>query len=785
MVRIWKRNQAQSESASQQQRGAAAGCHPPVAQGAPACRPTGGAPTSASSSLPARQHKWRPRQTPRLSRDDYIVVVKPRVPCELRTCVPADRAGDAIRNYLGDRSTTLVQVWPIWEQNIFVCSTTMLPMAQKLLGDFQLQVGGQQLPVRGHAKASGDTCRGMITINPAEAPEKIKSELYWPRGTILAVRKLGESAAAVVTFEGTKLPRFLFYHCVATYIRPYKKTVPACTRCGTIGHRPPECPHPTPTQCAKCGIPAPEGLTDHDCHLKCLLCHGAHETGTSGCAVKYRKTKPPSTSRGPTSSSEGTRMHQTGASQPANTQAFPPLVAPAAVPQAATPATSKPSPRATYTPKNPPAPVADEPAPAAPAVSGAPQAPLPTNPTQPSEDRVPRIEERLTRVEASINHLITNFSVQRIVVEVTQAIQAWATTQFQPKASRSRSSSVNSAGSAPRRRRKVATTTLPPDNPASPAVLALQESGATPTLSGYCSYMGGTTACLLVHKAYTAIQIDLDLDLPYDYCMISVLPQQRGQPSIHILNVYCPPRLAGASFAHLFHRALRTAARQPLVIVGDFNAPSPHWGYHYEKARGRELKELISSLSLTLLTDPAQPTRSGNSVTRDTCPDLSLTRNIRDATWENLGETLGSDHFMIRICFTPRQKMRQHRGQACLTDWTKFRMQPFPAIPDSGEYAEWASYVLHTQRANTRTLTTSNLTPAIGPHLLHLWDARRGLIKRWKPQIEERLQKAALLVDTYAASCGLECSPAKSALLSVSRLPPPQIFLPSGLIPAQ
>ncbi|KAH7967971.1 hypothetical protein HPB52_004508 [Rhipicephalus sanguineus] len=651
-------------------------------------------PTSASSSLPARQHKWRPRQTPRLSRDDYIVAVKPRVPCELRTCVPADRAGDAIRNYLGDRSTTLVQ----------------------------LQVGGQQLPVRGHAKASGDTCRGVITINPAETPEKIKSELYWPRGTILAVRKLGESAAAVVNFEGTKLPRFLFYHCVRH-------------------HRPPECPHPTPTQCAKCGIPDPEGLTDHDCHPKCLLCHGAHETGTSGCAAKYRKPKPPSTSQGTTSSSsqpnEGTRMHQTGPSQPANTQAFPPLTAPAAVPQvsswagvaasqplsppaldapspelatlrqqvaelqkqnalltkqlslltkqlapqqqrtakplgtatpvqAATPATSKPSPRATCTPNNPPAPVADEPTPAAPAVSGAPQAPLPTNPTQPSEDRVPRIEERLTRVEASINHLITNFSVQRIVVEVTQDIQAWAITQFQPKASRSRSSSVNSAGSAPRRRRKVATTTLPPDNPASPAILALQESGATPTLSGYCSYMGGTTACLLVHKAYTAIQIDLDLDLPYDYCMVSVLPQQRGQPSIHILNVYCPPRLAGASFAHLFHRALRTAARQPL-----------------EKARDRELKELISSLSLTLLTDPAQPTRSSNSVTRDTFPDLSLTRNIRDATWENLGETLGSDHFMIRNCFTPRQKMRQHRGQARLTDWTKFRMQPFPAIPDS------------------------------------------------------------------------------------------------------
>ncbi|KAH7935090.1 hypothetical protein HPB52_003694 [Rhipicephalus sanguineus] len=288
-----------------------------------------------------------------------------------------------------------------------------------------------------------------------------------------------------------------------------------------------------------------------------------------------------------------------------------------------------------------------------------------------------------------------------------------------------------------------------------PAVLALQESGVTPTLSGYCSYMGGTIACLLMHKAYTAIQIDLDLDLPYDYC-ISVLPQQRGQPSIHILNVYCPPRLAGASFAHLFHRALPTAARQPLVIVGDFNAPSPHWGYHYEKARRRELKELISSLSLTLLTDPAQPTRYGNSVTRDTCPDLSLTRYIRDVTWENLGETLGSDHFMIRICLTLWQKMRQHQGQARLTDWTKLRMQPFPAIPDSGEYVEWASYVLRTQRANTRTLTTSNLTPAIDPHLLHLWDTRRGLIKRWKRNKLNR--KLCARIEALTAEAAAYCA---------------------------
>ncbi|KAH7983711.1 hypothetical protein HPB52_013802 [Rhipicephalus sanguineus] len=582
MVNTWKRKKAKFKPASLPR------------DAATARRPTDAACTSAPSP-PAKQPKWRPRQTPRLSRDDYIVVLKPRVPCELRTSVPAGRVGDAIRAYLGDQTTAQVQVWPIWDQNIIVCSTTELPKDQKLLGDFQLPVGDQQLPVRGHAKPSGETCRGVITINPAETSQKIKSELHWPQGTILAARKLGDSTAAVVTFEGTKLPRFLFYHCVATYVRPYKKTVPACTRCGTIGHRPSVCPHPNPDRCAKCGTLAAEGLTDHDCHPKCLLCQGAHETGARCCTGKYRTFTPTSTpSPGPTPSplhNKGARPKQPGSPRPADTQEFPPLAA----------------------------------------------------------------------------------------------------------------------------------STAPP-----------QESGPTPTLPGYCPYVGGTTTSLLVHKAYTAIQIDLDLHLPYDYCMVSVLPQRRGQPSIHILNVYCPPHLSRVSFTQLFHQALCTAARQPLVIVGDFNAPSPHWGYHYENTRGRQLKELISSLSLTLLTDPAHPTRSGNSVSRDTCPDLSLTRNIRDATWENLDETLGSDHFLLRIAFTPRQKMRHHWGQARLTDWTKLRSQPFPLIPNSGEYAAWASHALHTQRAHTQTLATTNVTPAIDPHLRHLWDARRGIIRRWR-----------------------------------------------------
>ncbi|KAH6923077.1 hypothetical protein HPB50_021407 [Hyalomma asiaticum] len=131
MVRLWQRKQAKSKvcvSTTTRHRS-----WPPFPSGA---RNAGGPSLRwcvyLCSLLAARQRKWRPRQTPRLSRDNYIVVVKPCVPCELHTFVLADRAGDAIRRYLGDRTTTQIQVWPIWEQNILVSlPTTATPSASR------------------------------------------------------------------------------------------------------------------------------------------------------------------------------------------------------------------------------------------------------------------------------------------------------------------------------------------------------------------------------------------------------------------------------------------------------------------------------------------------------------------------------------------------------------------------------------------------------------------------------------------------------------------------------
>ncbi|KAH7965529.1 hypothetical protein HPB49_008681 [Dermacentor silvarum] len=421
MVKLWQRKQSQAAAPPKGQ-GSRAATLPQVAASGSSTRHSPDGTRTAPPSPPRCQPKWRPRHTPRLS---------------------------------------------LWDQNVLLCSVTSLPMAQRLLGDIQLAVGDQQLPFRGHAKASGEICR------------------------------------AVVTFEGTKLPRFIFYHSVVAYVCPYKKTIPACSLCGTIGHRPSACPRPTPGRCTRCGTQVQvtsEGLAKHECNPTCLLCSGPASKRRSGMSreisetyttIDLEATCTPVTGKSsgfPTQAwitspdpGEPTADHLSAlpAAFRGATSALTKQVAtfqlqqqkPAGPPTAAPvvkPVDHQPSPRATPTPRTPPAPPASSTAPAAHSVTGAPQSPLSIDHTLPLEDRI-------TRLENVVLYEISTINVQYIVAEVVQAVQAWALTQFRTRSSRSRSASTSSS-SAPRRR-KVAGSSYPALNPASIPLPAPQGQG--------------------------------------------------------------------------------------------------------------------------------------------------------------------------------------------------------------------------------------------------------------------------------------------------------------------
>lgn len=327
---------------------------------------TGLAPAAgAASDSPRRggqQVQWKPTQTPRIRPDELVIVLKPRLNVDLRAAFGPGGIGTAVQGLTGSTANAGVSVWPVWDQNIVVVGVKTEALASKLIGDVTLTIGDRQIPFHGHLKSAGETCKGVITVADTETSESLRHKLEWIDGEILYVRKLGTSNVAVVTFKGRRVPRFIHYCSENVPVRYYKKTVPACYRCGTLGHRADACPNPDDQRCIHCGANVnitPSGPTKHNCQPKCLICGGNHFTGSAECVGKFRKAWKPTPPQlkhgqpghhkqgGPAPPANGVKKPQnskqrkTGQPKPSNVQAgprskpptfqagdFPPLVSP-------------------------------------------------------------------------------------------------------------------------------------------------------------------------------------------------------------------------------------------------------------------------------------------------------------------------------------------------------------------------------------------------------------------------------------------------------------------------
>ncbi|KAH9364511.1 hypothetical protein HPB48_021237 [Haemaphysalis longicornis] len=245
-----------------------------------------------SSTHRSSKPQWRPKYTPHIGCDELIVVLKPSRTLDLKATFAPGQVGSAVRNLLRECGKVELSVWPVWEKNVIVCGLNSEPAARRLVGDVTLTVDGRKLPFRGHAKVTGDVCKGVITIDPNDTSSSLKPKLRWKNGEILSMRRLGSSNVAVVIFDGKFGPREIYYNDQAIPVRLYKKTIPACHRCDTVGHRADICPRPKPGRCDQCGsevATTPEGPVEHKCTPRCLTCAGEHLTGPSGCNGKYRK----------------------------------------------------------------------------------------------------------------------------------------------------------------------------------------------------------------------------------------------------------------------------------------------------------------------------------------------------------------------------------------------------------------------------------------------------------------------------------------------------------------
>ncbi|XP_072144452.1 uncharacterized protein [Dermacentor andersoni] len=179
--------------------------------------------------------------------------------------------------------------------------------------------------------------------------------------------------------------------------------------------------------------------------------------------------------------------------------------------------------------------------------------------------------------------------------------------------------------------------------------------------------------------------------------------------------------------------------------MGDFNAPHTAWAYPNTTKKGARVHDTAQQHRLTLWNDPLQATRVGNSVSRDTNPDLTFTANVHWAEWSRLSETLGSDHHIIQLDIAHNRKPTK-TGVARLTDWKSFR-DNLSGNTTIDDIDHWLKGLLITAENHTKNIQLSTNTPAVDPHLLHHWEAKRSLLKRWKRQkLNRKLkQRIALL----------------------------------------
>lgn len=100
-----------------------------------------------------------------------------------------------------------------------------------------------------------------------------------------------------------------------------------------------------------------------------------------------------------------------------------------------------------------------------------------------------------------------------------------------------------------------------------------------------------------MHLNIPAKQISLECQGP-EYVFLEILPATaKKEQKLYVLNVYSAPRLY-RNVGSLLQMAHQVSHGHSLLIVGDFNAPHPAWGYPRPQKRvSRYLIPCNSSIS--------------------------------------------------------------------------------------------------------------------------------------------------------------------------------------------
>ncbi|XP_040078313.3 LOW QUALITY PROTEIN: uncharacterized protein LOC120850040, partial [Ixodes scapularis] len=683
----------------------------------------------------------RKRMLPPLPEDEYKVVYRPRTGLKLSSWSDksltqgiATAGGFPFKDFYSN-----VTIQTQWAQNLIIASTADEDYAMKLSMITQIQLGAALYELMPYLKPLPGTVRGVVHGIEAGTTEEELKELISVNGySIPHARMLGKSSSALLTFEGPHVPFYVKAGSVFTRCRPHRRSVQYCRACGNVGHRQDVCPNPDTNRCNRCGAENPQD--NHECQPKCKLCYQPHETASKECQKRLKPSPPPLHVR-ERSKSQTKQAAWTGV---ANDRPFEQQQR-----------TSLPQDRVKTTKKKAKAreqaleqklqqfiEQMQKQQQQLPQIPPRAPTPLPEDLEQKMEYHINKLDERIdqkidqtmSQMTKAVEHKMNKMmeTVNKVFENVNPTIIQMSTT-LNAKIDRmgetlnaqmgkmgdelnQRISDLEKEREQARKKPKTSpggdalteeTIRTHNGDLHQPDIIALQETETdTIKIRGYETHIaeGRNRTAILTKKHHTTQQHQISHRI--EHTLIEMIPQKKTLQSLFILNVYSPPSDNLRDLDKFLREVKKVTKGQKILVVGDFNAPHVAWGYHKTNKKG---------------TDEF-------------------------------------DHYIIQTELR-HNKTPLRTGQAKITDWTAFRKVEHPA--DMDDIEEWTRQVMEEVTKHTKTIQLTSDNPEVDPHLLHLWEARQGLLKRWKKQKRNRKLKVRIALLTreaeeYAEKLGIQ-----------------------------
>ncbi|KAG0417539.1 hypothetical protein HPB47_005529 [Ixodes persulcatus] len=195
------------------------------------------------------------------TQERHIITLRPKTKIDVPT-LPKKGLMEAI-TASAKLAPDAVSMKTIKETNTITVMVNSEATAQTLLGITEIFIAGKPpLPIQAYKPVGDNQIRGVIYgIDQGEDNVSLMEGLETEGSVVVAARPMSRGGnTALITFQGTHLPRHVWYRRSMLQVYPYRARAVTCSNCHKIGHKPDICPEPQ--VCSTCGKPHEETMDD-------------------------------------------------------------------------------------------------------------------------------------------------------------------------------------------------------------------------------------------------------------------------------------------------------------------------------------------------------------------------------------------------------------------------------------------------------------------------------------------------------------------------------------------